>query len=79
MRRLMMHHRSNGTIEEPTLLYHHRRTKFRGNMEGENILGIERERTALQLIKEILRAEQDPELKRLIARAGVLLNEVLLK
>jgi hypothetical protein len=77
MRSYMMNHRTAGviiqTLDQP------KRTMFRGAQKTENVRGVEPVREALELIKQVLREEQDPQRRLSAARAGLYLNDLILK
>ena len=78
MKSAILHYRSSGTIEQEKRVYT-KKSYFRGTFQKESIQGVEEVREALNLVKMILKKERDPILKKQIAEAGVLLNDVLLK
>lgn len=76
----MITFRSVGSIDpEHSIIHRSDRTRFRGVVPSENIFGVEKARVALQLIKELMRECQNPIMKQQLAKAGLSLNEYLIK
>jgi hypothetical protein len=78
MRGYMVNFRRAGTLARELETIRTKRN-FRGKYQSENTRGVEKVRQAIQLVKEIMKEEQDPFLKKQLAEAGLSLNALLIR
>jgi hypothetical protein len=78
MRGFLVNHRTAGIVLSE-LNVPQKKSKFRGRHDPDNLRGVEKVKQAIELIKQILNEESDPEYKRLLAQAGLNLNRLILR